>query len=169
MKTIEEVAREAAERLVARKKNQYGGEFVLVGDVYAVGLKNGPSEVETFSTGDGYQQAMTAAIASAIASAIKEYCQQGVPSPGMTDERLREIEEEVDDEEGTPIEVELLAEVYFLRRLMADDLDRGMAKELAQARAECARLRGALQRIADDDPGHIDHQEEAQKALEARP
>lgn len=207
MKAIEEVAREAAERLVR------GGTHVLCDrPLEWVFVDDEPIFEPEERSSDAVEE-LRGLITPAIAAAIEGYCRQGVTSPGMTDGRLKEIEAAdgaatkgpwlwthdylksngtrlwcistapdasdcvyplvtVASDEGwadnpdaafvalaRSAVPELLAEVYFLRRLMADDLDRGVVKELAQARAECARLRGALQRIADrewDVPGHWD-------------
>lgn len=153
VKTIEEVAREAAERLITVEKYEPedGTYWVCIGrcptqsgDAH---LYHNPIDAEHDCR--LYRENSV----PIIAAAIEEYCRQGVTSPGMTDERLKEIEAWASEALSPSYEcfAELIEEVYFLRRLMADDLDRGVAKELDQARAECARLKESLRYLNRPD------------------
>lgn len=154
MRTAEEIARDAAEKAVTL---QSGGGIVGV----RVCVGQWVACVHHVASKARDDAACAAALlAPLFLAAVEEYARQGPVPSDLSDERLKEIEgwqkeirETTPNNQWAPSWLavrDLLAEVLFLRRLLADEAGAASVRE-AYARGERAGFaRGALAQFEKD-------------------
>jgi len=167
MRTAEEIARAAAEEGVTRGESEPGAIRTISVGTYVVSNYALSGELDH----------LRKEVAKLVLAAIEEYARQA-PLPGLlSDERLAEMREAdracaSDDLSKYPLvgdRRELLAEVDFLRRIMADDVPSAASRIAHEKAREVERLKAVLKEIASGEHFHNDMEKMAREALEEKP